>query len=121
MKQNNAFKNLMTGSNIGLVLAARHRDLCWYPKLLESKMLYDITFPPGILAGGNRPFNRNLKHKSCSLYQPQAITVKEDAVESITSTSSKLSKKYTTKTRNFSIKISRLLAELVYFVVFHHR
>ena len=57
-------------------------------------MLYVITFPPGILAGGNRPFNRNLKHKSCSLYQPQAITVKEDAVESITSTSSKLSKKY---------------------------
>jgi len=41
-KQNNAYKHLLTAKNMGIILAATHRDLCSYPNLMEARMLDDI-------------------------------------------------------------------------------
>jgi len=48
-RQNDAYKRLISGKSIALILASEHRKLSAAPKSLEAEMLYDLTTPQGII------------------------------------------------------------------------
>ena len=48
-RQNEAYKRLISGKNIALILASEHRNLFAKPNSLEAQLLYDLTSPQGVL------------------------------------------------------------------------
>ncbi len=48
LRQNEAYKRLLSGKNIAMILASEHRKLA-KPKSLDAELLYDLTSPQGVL------------------------------------------------------------------------
>ncbi len=48
-RQNEAYRRLISGKNIALILATEHRNLFERPNSMEAKILFELTQPNGIL------------------------------------------------------------------------
>lgn len=49
VRQNEAYRRLVSGKSIAMILATKHRELCSNPKSMDAEILYDLTMPQGIL------------------------------------------------------------------------
>jgi len=48
-KQNEAYRRLMSGKSIALILASKHRELSENPRSLDAEILYNLSMPNGVL------------------------------------------------------------------------
>lgn len=62
-KQNEAYRRLMSGKSIALILASKHRELSENPRSLDAEILYNLSMPNGVLTGESSQKNECVKKK----------------------------------------------------------
>jgi hypothetical protein len=80
-KQNVAYKNLLSGQNIAMILSSQQRNLCSEPMSLEANLLYELSRPT--CASNNTGATKEC-HQDAS-----TVPVKSDEVSPIQSLSSR--------------------------------
>ena len=62
-KQNEAYRRLMSGKSIALILASKHRELSENPRSLDAEILYNLSMPNGVLTGESSQKNECVEKK----------------------------------------------------------
>lgn len=69
-KQNEAYRRLISGKGIALILASKHRELSENPTSMDAEMLYNLTVPSSVLT------NESSQEKDCIVQRPKSSTSK---------------------------------------------
>ena len=80
-RQNEAFKRLVSGKNLALILASEQKNLIQRPNSMEAKILYQLTQPKGVLSDKKQTMEQKKMEKTStpttciSNYRPNTCSI----------------------------------------------